>query len=54
MSEAAGEEKHTTVAIRLRPLNERENAVKQKRVWRCVPSHNSVTQVGTGISMNGR
>ena len=44
--DGAGEEKCTTVAIRLRPLNERENAGKQGRIWRCVPSHNSVTQVG--------
>lgn len=41
----AGEEKCTTVAIRLRPLNEREKAAKQNRIWRCVPTHNSVTQV---------
>ncbi|CAM9530118.1 unnamed protein product, partial [Laminaria digitata] len=40
----AGEEKCTTVAIRLRPLNERESAGKQGKIWRCVPTHNSVTQ----------
>lgn len=45
MSDAAGEEKNTTVAIRLRPLNDKEDAARQRRVWRGVPSHNSVTQV---------
>lgn len=40
-----GEEKGTTVAIRIRPLNDREKAAKQNRIWRCVPTHNSITQV---------
>lgn len=43
--EAPSQETSTTVAIRLRPLNEREKEGKQNRIWRCVPTHNSVTQV---------
>lgn len=42
---AASPETSTTVAIRLRPLNDREKEGKQNRIWRCVPTHNSVTQV---------
>ncbi|CAM9372644.1 unnamed protein product [Scytosiphon promiscuus] len=42
--EAPSQETSTTVAIRLRPLNDREREGKQKRIWRCVPTHNSVTQ----------
>lgn len=51
MSDAAGEEKNTTVAIRLRPLNDKEDAARQRRVWRCVPSHNSVTQVARRLNV---
>eukprot|EP00752_Nemacystus_decipiens_P014181 g12611.t1 len=38
------QETSTTVAIRLRPLNDREKEGGQSRIWRCVPTHNSVTQ----------
>lgn len=38
-------ETSTTVAIRIRPLNDREKEGGQSRIWRCVPTHNSVTQV---------
>ncbi|CAM9487970.1 unnamed protein product, partial [Sphacelaria rigidula] len=44
MSGSADEEQNVTVAIRLRPLNDREKAGNQGTIWRCVPSHNSVTQ----------
>ena len=44
-SAGCGEEKCTTVAIRIRPLNDRERAGKQNRIWRCVPTHSSITQV---------
>eukprot|EP00903_Cladosiphon_okamuranus_P012223 g11463.t1 len=37
------QETSTTVAIRLRPLNDREKEAGQSRIWRCVPTHNSVT-----------
>ncbi|CAN0483509.1 unnamed protein product, partial [Ectocarpus sp. 12 AP-2014] len=38
------QETSTTVAIRLRPLNDREREGGQNKIWRCVPTHNSVTQ----------
>ncbi|CBJ28848.1 kinesin family-like protein [Ectocarpus siliculosus] len=41
---ASQQETSTTVAIRLRPLNDREKEGGQNKIWRCVPTHNSVTQ----------
>ncbi|KAG5182430.1 kinesin family-like protein, partial [Tribonema minus] len=40
----AGEERGVIVAIRMRPLNERERAGEQAKVWRCLPAYNSITQ----------
>lgn len=51
-SEAGGcEEKGTKVAIRARPLNEREKPGKRKKIkiWKCVPTHNLITQVRHGF-----
>ena len=42
---SCSEEKRTTVAIRLRPLSDREKAEKQKIIWKCGPTHNTITQV---------
>ncbi|CAM9503144.1 unnamed protein product, partial [Phaeothamnion confervicola] len=44
MADPGGEEKGTMVAIRMRPLNERERSQGQNKVWRCLPAYNSVTQ----------
>ena len=40
----AGEERGVLVAIRMRPLNERETSEKQRKTWRCLPTYNSITQ----------
>ena len=46
MSEAGcGEERCTTVAVRLRLLSDREKAGKKNIVWKYVPTHNTITQV---------
>ena len=44
-----GEETCTTVAIRLRPLNGREKEGKQKKIWRCAPAHDTITQVNGSV-----
>jgi centromeric protein E len=41
----AGEERGVIVAIRMRPLNEREKAGEQRKTWRCLPQYNSITQM---------
>jgi centromeric protein E len=44
MASCGEDEKGTLVAIRMRPLNERETSSGQRRVWRCLPAYSSITQ----------
>ena len=42
------------VAIRMRPLNEREKNSGQEKIFNCLPNYNAVAQLKDGVPLEGQ